>query len=119
MGGEVTLTPTRPPLPSPVAAAGRRFTGSPDMTDLRLTNISLSYRQRRRPVTPVLEHVSLSLAPGEFVAVIGRSGSGKTSLLNLAAGFIAPTEGRVTRSGKAVTGPGADRAVVFQDDALY
>jgi taurine transport system ATP-binding protein len=88
------------------------------MTELRLTNVSLSY-PRRRDVTQVLERVSLSLAPGEFVAVIGRSGSGKTSLLNLAAGFIAPTEGRVTRGGKTITGPGADRAVVFQDDALY
>jgi len=93
------------------------------MTELRLTNVSLSYARRQgfaaATVTPVLDRVSLSLAPGEFIAVIGRSGSGKTSLLNLAAGFVPPTEGRVTRDGKAVTGPGADRAVVFQDDALY
>jgi len=94
------------------------------MTELRLTNVSLSYARRpgfgaAGPATSVLDHVSLGLAPGEFVAVIGRSGSGKTSLLNLAAGFIAPTEGRVTRGSQPITGPGADRAVVFQDDALY
>lgn len=93
------------------------------MTELRLNNVSLSYSRRDGfgPVrsTEVLRRVSLALAPGEFVAVIGRSGSGKTSLLNLAAGFIAPSEGRVTRGGEAITGPGADRAVVFQDDALY
>src|SRR5262245_21289360 len=93
------------------------------MTELRLSNVSLSYVRRpglgASAVTPVLEHVSLSMASGEFIAVIGRSGSGKTSLLNLAAGFLAPTEGRITRDGEAVSGPGADRAVVFQDDALY
>jgi taurine transport system ATP-binding protein len=93
------------------------------MTELRLTNVSLSYARRQafgaQTRTPVLERVSLSLAPGEFVAVIGRSGSGKTSLLNLAAGFVRPTEGRVTRGGTEIAGPGADRAVVFQDDALY
>jgi taurine transport system ATP-binding protein len=93
------------------------------MTELRLTNVSLSYARGQSfgaaSVTHVLERLSLSLRSGEFVAVIGRSGSGKTSLLNLAAGFIAPTEGRVTRDGQPVTGPGADRAVVFQDDALY
>jgi len=93
------------------------------MTELRLTNVSLSYEHRQGfgalTTTRVLQRVSLALAPGEFVAIIGRSGSGKTSLLNLAAGFIAPSEGRIERGGVPITGPGADRAVVFQDDALY
>lgn len=93
------------------------------MTELRLTNVSLSYRHRQgfgaTTMTRVLDRVSLALAPGEFVAIIGRSGSGKTSLLNLAAGFVAPSEGRVERGGQPIRGPGADRAVVFQDDALY
>ena len=93
------------------------------MTELRLTNVSLSYAHRQGfgalTTTRVLQRVSLALAPGEFVAVIGRSGSGKTSLLTLAAGFVAPSEGRVERGGRPISGPGADRAVVFQDDALY
>jgi taurine transport system ATP-binding protein len=93
------------------------------MIELRLNRVSLSYSRRQAfgagGSTQVLQRVSLSLAPGEFVAVIGRSGSGKTSLLNLAAGFVAPTEGWVTRGGETITGPGADRVVVFQDDALY
>ena len=49
---------------------------------------------------------NLTCQPGEFVVVIGRSGSGKTSLLNLAAGFIAPTQGRVMRDVTPITGPG-------------
>ena len=93
------------------------------MTELRLTNVSLNYAHRQgfgaQTTTRVLHRISLALAPGEFVAVIGRSGSGKTSLLNLAAGFIKPSEGRVERGGQPIGGPGADRAVVFQDDALY
>lgn len=68
---------------------------------------------------PILQDLSLTVGRDEFVTVIGRSGSGKTSLLNLAAGFVAPTRGTVTVEGKTLTGPGADRAVVFQEDALF
>ncbi|MEQ1769909.1 MAG: ATP-binding cassette domain-containing protein [Devosia sp.] len=93
------------------------------MTELRLANVSLSYERQsgfgRVQKSLVLDRLSLTIGRGEFVAVIGRSGSGKTSLLNLAAGFVAPTEGRITVGATPVTGPGADRAVVFQDDALF
>lgn len=93
------------------------------MPILSLNDVSLAYeRQRgftRSTGNIVLDRVSLELAAGEFVAVIGRSGSGKTSLLNLAAGLLRPTSGRVTVDGREVTAPGADRAVVFQDDALF
>ena len=85
------------------------------MAHLALQAVSLRYEGG--PL--VLGDVSLDLREGEFVVVVGRSGCGKTSLLNLAAGFVTPTSGRVAVDGVAVTGPGADRAVVFQDDALF
>ena len=67
----------------------------------------------------VLDGVDLSIASGEFVVLVGASGSGKTSLLRLAAGFLKPDRGRVQMDGEVIAGPGAARAVVFQDDALF
>lgn len=87
------------------------------MSVLNLQDISLHYGPPHG--VAVLHDVALSLARGDFVSVIGQSGSGKTSLLNLAAGFVAPSAGRVLVDGVPITGPGPERAVVFQDDALY
>jgi NitT/TauT family transport system ATP-binding protein len=67
----------------------------------------------------VLQQVSLSIAKGEFVSVIGPSGCGKSTLLRLVAGLIFPKEGSVTVDSRPVTGPGLDRAVVFQDYSLF
>ena len=92
------------------------------MSQLTLQNVSLAYaagKGRARPATSILENISLSFGDDEFIVVIGRSGSGKTSLLNLVAGFIPPARGRIAVDGQPITGPGSDRAVVFQDDALY
>lgn len=93
------------------------------MTTLSFHDVSLRYPARKGAPegrTPlVLDQISLSIETGEFVVVIGRSGSGKTSLLNLAAGFLQPSGGRIAVDGTTVSGPSADRAVVFQDDALY
>lgn len=68
--------------------------------------------------TEVLRDISLTVARGELLAIVGYSGSGKTTLVNLMAGLTTPDAGAVLLSGKPVTGPGADRGVVFQNYSL-
>jgi NitT/TauT family transport system ATP-binding protein len=65
-----------------------------------------------------LDNVSLAVDEGEFVAIVGPSGCGKTSLLNIVAGLLSYDAGAVTIDGKRVSGPGLDRAVVFQHSSL-
>lgn len=68
--------------------------------------------------TDVLGGIDLSISDGEFVAIVGFSGSGKTTLINLIAGLEMPDAGEVLLKGKAITGPGPDRGVVFQSYSL-
>jgi NitT/TauT family transport system ATP-binding protein len=62
---------------------------------------------------------SVHVRPGEFVSLIGPSGCGKSTLLNAVAGFIKPNGGQVLLDGQAITGPGSDRGVVFQQYSLF
>jgi NitT/TauT family transport system ATP-binding protein len=66
-----------------------------------------------------LQNVSLDVNTNEFVSILGHSGCGKTTLLNLIAGFEKPSSGRIECAGKEVKEPGAERAMVFQDYALF
>jgi nitrate/nitrite transport system ATP-binding protein len=66
----------------------------------------------------VLADINLTVERGEFVAIVGYSGAGKTTLINMIAGLTTPDKGTVTLEGKPITGPGADRGVVFQNYSL-
>jgi len=68
--------------------------------------------------TPVLKGIDLTVAEGEFLVLLGFSGTGKTTLINLMAGLEAPTRGHVTYKDKPVTGPGPERGVIFQSYSL-
>ena len=68
---------------------------------------------------PVLENVTMSLRTGEIVALLGRSGSGKSTLLRIISGLARPTQGAVTISGRPITGPAEECAMVFQSFALF
>lgn len=86
------------------------------MSKLALNNVSVRYDGQ---LHPAVSGASLSLGTGDFVVLTGRSGCGKTSLLNVAAGFLPTETGSATVDGVPILAPGADRAVVFQNDALF
>lgn len=87
------------------------------MPILELNNVSKWYGEGSDR-THVLENINLSIDEGEFVAIVGFTGSGKTTLINLIAGLIEPSEGQVLLKGDPVTGPGHDRSVIFQNYSL-
>lgn len=83
------------------------------MSFLELRNVSKSYGG-----TPVLKDVNLSVFEGEFVAIVGYSGQGKTTLMSLIAGLIKADSGTITLEGNPVAGPAPDRGLVFQNYSL-
>ncbi|QCD57591.1 ABC transporter ATP-binding protein [Streptomyces hawaiiensis] len=84
----------------------------------RGTRLTLAAASLGRPGAPALDAVDLDIAPGEILSVVGPSGCGKSTLLRTLAGLLSPLTGEITQDGHPLTGPSADRALVFQEDAL-
>lgn len=86
---------------------------------LLINNISMRFDLPNGSSIQALKDVSLTLNDGELLSVLGPSGCGKTTLLNILAGFLAPTDGQVVLNGETVTGPAPERGMVFQKGALF
>jgi NitT/TauT family transport system ATP-binding protein len=91
----------------------------PGTPKLSVHAVSKGLRTTRGDVLPVLDTMSFDVAPGEFVCLLGPSGGGKSTMLNILAGLERPDAGEVLMDGRPITGPGPDRAVLFQDPALF
>ena len=90
------------------------------MTKLAIEQVSRTFPARAGGTpTRALEPTSLNVAENDFVTILGPSGCGKSTLLRLVAGLDRPTSGRVLLDGQEVTGPGADRGMVFQSYTLF
>ena len=86
-------------------------------THLDISQVSMSFPTEKGSFK-ALDQVSLKIKKGEFVSLIGHSGCGKSTVLNLVAGLYDATEGGIVLDGKEVKGPGPERAVVFQNHSL-
>jgi nitrate/nitrite transport system ATP-binding protein len=82
-----------------------------------IQGVEQTFKTRKGPF-PALQGINLSIAKGEFVALIGHSGCGKSTLLNLIAGLTTPTRGTLLCANREIAGPGPERAVVFQNHSL-
>ncbi|MDP5229397.1 MAG: ABC transporter ATP-binding protein [Cellulophaga sp.] len=87
------------------------------MAYLELKNVSKTYHQGKDN-TEVLSNINLKIEEGEFVAIVGFTGSGKTTLVNLINGLIKPTSGEVLFKGEPVVGTSHERGVIFQNYSL-
>ena len=88
-------------------------------TILSLKNVQKSYTGKAGGVTQVLGGIDLDVEEGEFIAILGFSGAGKTTLISSIAGLVEPDAGEILLRGKAIDGPDKDRGLVFQSYSLF
>ena len=84
---------------------------------IEIQGVEQTFKTKKGPFC-ALKNVNLTVAKGEFVALIGHSGCGKSTLLNLIAGLSTPTQGSLLCANREIAGPGPERAVVFQNHSL-
>lgn len=88
------------------------------MPSIQFKDVSYSYVDGTESYQ-ALEHIDLAIAEGEFVCLVGHSGCGKSTMLNLLSGLAAPTKGEVLIDTMPILGPGPDRSIVFQNYSLF
>lgn len=105
---EISPFPTVSPLPPTSQARSGA---------LALRHVSKSYQVNRQPL-PVLQDISLTVEPGQFVTLVGASGCGKSTILRLVVGLDTAYAGEILLDGRPITGPGLERSIVFQEHRL-
>ena len=86
---------------------------------IEICGVSKRYAPDDPDAPPVLDHIDLAIGDNEFVTLVGRSGCGKTTLLNIIGGLVEPSKGGVKVNGRTVSGPGQGKGMVFQQHALF
>ena len=89
------------------------------MTDLISQDLNMIFKTPKGETVHALKDLNFTLKKGELLTVLGPSGCRKTTLLNIAAGFIKPTSGNLILNNKEIDGPGVERGMVFQQGALF
>lgn len=85
---------------------------------IQAKNVTLTFKSRNREPVTALKEFTLDVAKGEFVSIVGPSGCGKSTFLNVLLGLIKPDSGEMQLNGTRITGPGQERAMVFQEFGL-
>jgi len=89
------------------------------MSGLLIEDVSMRFELPNGDAVQALQDINLNIKEGELLSVLGPSGCGKTTLLNIVAGFLAPTNGSISLKSQSVSGPGPERGMVFQKGALF